>query len=133
MDSSKIKAAISNLVFHVCNQPTFDEDKFFETLEEGVTDYDWQKRLARLLARLEEDAKDTAAANDRAARPTVRARNRDDRDNRDDVTEEDEIDHDADAAHVADRVEDTGLLPRSRDSSGDEGEGGDEARREHSA
>lgn len=44
---------IQQLVQHVCNQDTFDEDAAFTALE-SIIDYGWQKKLIQLIGRLAE-------------------------------------------------------------------------------
>lgn len=45
----ELKLAAERLIEHVCGQKEFDEDAAFLGLEQ-VIEYDWQKRLVRLLS-----------------------------------------------------------------------------------
>lgn len=42
----------------ICNPTEVNEDAFYETLERGAIEYDWQKRLYQLVAQIFEEQKD---------------------------------------------------------------------------
>lgn len=52
-----LRSTINQLVRHVCGKDEFDEDAAFTGLEQ-VVDYDFQKRLVRLLGQLAEASKE---------------------------------------------------------------------------
>ena len=48
---AELKMAAERLIEHVCGQKKFDEDAAYLGLEQAI-EFDWQKRLVRLLSRL---------------------------------------------------------------------------------